>query len=120
MSQEQDQEKLLNATAQVLNNSLSGAINIASLRKSTTKIEVKTAKDDIHNARFSLQKGVSIDKIRNIIAGSPVAKKVEQAGGNVSKYVNSIVMKAKVDNKINTQPNREIVEQKAPKRNIGR
>ena len=120
MSQEQDQEKLLNATAQVFNNSLSAAMNIAYLKRPTTTIEVKTAKDDLHNARFSLQKGVALDKIKKTIAGSPVAKKVEQTGGNVSKYVNSIVTKATIDNEINVQQNRQIVEHKTPKRNIGR
>lgn len=120
MSQEQDQEKLLNATAQIFNNSLSGAMNIASLKRPKTKIEVKSAKDDLHNARFSLQKGVNPDKIKTTIADGSVAKKVKQAGGDVSKYVTSIIRKARIDNEISRQENREIVERKTPKRNIKR
>ena len=105
MSQEQDQEKLLNAGVQAFHNTLNGALNLASLHKPKTIIEVKTAKDDLHNTKMSLKEGMNISQIKENLKNSPVAKQISQTGGEISRYVNSIVRKANMENELAAHPN---------------
>ncbi|WP_036489116.1 hypothetical protein [Myxosarcina sp. GI1] len=118
MSQEQDQEKILNATAQVLNNSLSGGLYLASLKKSKVKIEVKTAKDDLSNARSALNRGVNLEAVKQEIFKSPVAKRIERIGGDVSSYVASIAKKAQIDNKMEKRATETVELQKTRKKTL--
>ena len=122
MNQEQDQEKLMQAASQVLNNSLSGVTHLASIggRKTKTTIEVKSAKDDLYNTRLSLREGVDVERINKTLFNSPVAQEIEQMGGDSSKYVNSIVRKAKIDNKIETQQNKSKTQKRTPNQQLER
>lgn len=121
MNQEQDQEKLMNAASQVFSNSLNGIASLASIKqKPKTIIEVTSAKDDLHNTRHSLREGVGVERINKTLANSSVAQEIEQMGGDSSKYVNSIVRKAKIQNKLETQPNRQQTQRKTRNQQLER
>ena len=53
---EQDQEKLMNAAAQVAQNLVSTAAHLSSLKKSPTKLNIKTAIDEVQNTQKLLKK----------------------------------------------------------------
>ena len=121
MNQEQDQEKLMQAASQVFSNSLNGVASLASIgQKPKTIIEVKSAKDDLHNTRLSLREGVSIDQISQTLFNSPVAQEIKRIGKDSSEYVNSIVRKAKIQNKLETRSNREQTRQRTRNRQLER
>ena len=103
MNQEQEQEKLLNAAGQVVNNAATGVMHLTSLIKPKTKIEVKSAKDDLHNTRLDLKNGVNVQKITQTLQKSLVAEEIKKMGGNVSRYSQAILRKAKIENKVEAQ-----------------
>lgn len=111
MSIENDQEKLMNATAQVFNNSLSAGLSLASLYKPKVKIEVKTAQNDLHSTRQALKAGWKLERIKETLFHSPVAERIKAKGNDVSNYINSIVRKAKIDNEMEKNPEQSLDRQ---------
>lgn len=95
---EQDQEKLLNASAQTAQNILSTAVNLSSLHKTKTKVQIQTAKNDIEDTQKLLNNGTKLENIKNSLANSSIGKGIIKAGGNLENYVNLIVKKAKINN----------------------
>lgn len=97
-----DEEKLMNAAAQGLNNSLSAALNLASLGKPKLRVKVKshTAEDDLLKARKALKNGVSIDKIKENLSSSPVVNSIKEKGKDASEYFRSILQNAIVKNEV--------------------
>lgn len=98
MSQEQDQEKLINTSTQAAHNAIATAASLISLKKPQTKVEIKTAKDQVQQAQRLIQQGASLAEVKDKIANSAIAKKLAQAGNNSQKYVDSIVKKANINN----------------------
>lgn len=97
MSQEQDQEKLLNASTQAAHNVVATAASLISLKKPQTKVEIKTAKDQVQQAQRLIQQGTSLAEVKNKIANSAIAQKLVEAGDKSQKYVNSIIRKANIN-----------------------
>lgn len=99
---EQDQEKILNASSQVAQNSLSTIANLSRLRKPTTKVEIRTSKDAVQGTQELLKNGTKLETIKNYLVNSAIAKRVVNAGGDLGKYVDLIIKKARINN--NTNP----------------
>jgi hypothetical protein len=108
---EQDQEKILNASSQVAQNTLSTVVNLRSLRKTPTKVEIKTSRDAVKGTQELLKKGTQLETIKNYLVNSSIAKRVVSAGGNLGKYVDLIVKKAQINNNIN----QSVAPEKLPK-----
>ena len=113
MSQEQDQEKLLNAASQIMQNSVSTTLNLASLRIPKTKIVVKSVRDDLDNARSALKQGSNLERVKQSLAESSVAQKIGKTGGNTKAYVDLIVRKADVDNRMEREESLNLIQQKS-------
>lgn len=98
MSIEQDQEKLINTSAQIANNAITTAANLISLKKPQTKVEIRTAQDQVKQTQGLMQQGASPETIRQTIANSSIVKRLSQVGGNVQKYTDLIIKKARINN----------------------
>lgn len=106
MSQEQEQEKLMQAASQGLNNYLQGTTRlINSLYKPKIRIEVKTAKDDLKNATNKIKHGISPKRIAQQLKDSPVVKGMSDQ--KKLSYVNAILKKAQITDKISKMKNLE-------------
>ena len=108
---EQDQEKILNASDQVAQNTLSTVANLSSLRKTPTKVEIKTSKDAVKGTQELLKKGANLENIKSYLVNSSIANRVVIAGEDLGKYVDLIIKKARINN--NT--NQSVVLEKLPK-----
>ncbi len=95
---EQDQEKLMNAAAQVAQNLVSTAAHLSSLKKSPTKLNIKTAIDEVQNTQKLLKNGTTLENIKNSLAKSPLGQSIVKAGGNLESYINLIIKKAQINN----------------------
>ena len=116
MSIEQDQEKLINASAQIAQNTINTAAHLASLRRPQTKVKIETAKDQVKQTQSLIKQGSCEAKIRDSIANSAIAKRISQAGNNSQKYVDSIVKKARINNAMENSQQQSIV----PTKKIGK
>ena len=97
---EQDQEKLLNASATVVQNVVSAAANLSTLYKPKTKVQIKTAKDDVRQAQQSLKSGTSLKEVKQSLANSQTGIASAKAGGSPEKYADLILRKAQINNAI--------------------
>ena len=97
---EQDQEKLVNGSAQVAQNLVATTSYLSLLKKSSTKVEIKTAKDEVSNTQKLLKQGTKIETIKNSLKNSSVAQSILQAGGNLDNYINLIIKKSQINNAI--------------------
>ena len=119
MSIEQDQEKLINASTRIAQDTINIAAHLASLRKPQTKVEIKSAKDQVKQTQNLMKQGTSKASIRDSIANSAIAKRISQAGNNSQKYVDSIMKKARINNAMEnskqqkTVPNKKISKTRA-------
>ena len=102
---EQDQEKLLNASAQVVQNVVSAAANLSTLYKPKTKVQIKTAKDDVQQAQQSLKSGTDLKDVKQSLTNSQIGIASASAGGNPEKYADLIIKKAQINNAIEHNDN---------------
>ena len=106
---EQDQEKLLNASAQVVQNVVSAAANLSTLYKPKTKVQIKTAKDDVQQAQESLKSGTDLKEVKQSLTNSQIGIASASAGGNPEKYADLVIRKAQINNAIeNNQSQAEV------------
>ena len=106
---EQDQEKLLNASATVVQNVVSAAANLSTLHKPKTKVQIKTAKDDVRQAQQSLKSGTNLKEVKQSLTNSQIGIASAKAGGNPEKYADLILRKAQINNAIeNNQSQAEV------------
>lgn len=95
---EQDQEKLLNASSNVIQNVVSATANLSTLYNPKTKVEIKTAKDDVQQVQQSLKSGTDLKTVKQSLTNSPIGKAIASAGGNVKKYADLVIKKAQINN----------------------
>ena len=107
---EQDQEKLMNAAAQVAQNFVSTAAQLSSLKKSPTKVNITTAIDEVKNTQKLLKNGTTLENIKHSLAQSHLGQSIIKAGGNLENYINLIIKKAQINNA--TQQNKVQTESK--------
>ncbi|MEO1669246.1 MAG: hypothetical protein AAFR77_00455 [Cyanobacteria bacterium J06631_2] len=98
MSQEQDQEKLINASANAIQNGITTASYLLSMRKPKTKVEIKSARDDVRDSQKSLQEGAKATDIKQSVLKGDTAQNIAKSGGNSKKYADLILKKAKIEN----------------------
>ena len=97
---EQDQEKLLNASANVVQNVISTAANLTNLHRPKTKVQIKTAKDDVRQVQQLLKSGTNVKEIEQSLTSSQIGMTSVKAGGSPEKYAELIVKKAQINNAI--------------------
>lgn len=97
---EQDQEKLLNASANVIQNVVSTAANLTTLHRPKTKVQIKTAKDDVRQVQQSLKSGTNVKEIEQSLTNSQIGMTSAKAGGSPDRYADLIVKKARINNAI--------------------
>lgn len=102
---ERDQEKLLNASAQVVQNVVSAAANLSTLYKPKTKVQIKTAKDDVQQAQQSLKSGTDLKDVKQSLTNSQIGIASASAGGNPEKYADLVIRKAQINNAIEHNDN---------------
>ena len=95
---EQDQEKLLDASARVVQNVVSAAANLSTLHRPKTKVQVKTAKDDVRQVQQSLKSGTDLKEIKHSLTNSQIGITVASSGASPEKYANLIIKKAQINN----------------------
>ena len=112
---EQDQEKLLNASANAIQNVVSTAANLTTLHKPKTKVQIKTARDDVRQVQQSLKSGTNVKEIKQSLTNSQIGMTSAKAGGSPEKYAELIVKKARINNAIeqnSSQPEVKKVKKK--------
>ena len=97
---ERDQEKLLNASATVVQNVVSVSANLSMLRRPKTKVQITTAKDDVRQVQQYLKSGTNLKDIEQSLTGSQIGMASAKAGGRPEKYAELIVKKAQINNAI--------------------
>ena len=97
---EQDQEKLLNASANVVQNVVSTAANLTTLHRPKTKVQIKTAQDDVRQVQQSLKSGTNIKDIKQSLTNSQIGMTSAKTGGSPDRYADLIVKKAQINNAI--------------------
>ena len=108
---EQDQEKLLNASANVVQNVVSAAANLTTLHRPKTQVQIKTAKDDVRQVQQSLKSGTNVKEIKQSLANSQIGMTSTKAGGSRRKYAELIVKKARINNAIEQNHNQAEVKE---------
>ena len=97
---EQDQEKLMNASAHTAQNVVSTAANLSLLNKPKTKVVIKTARDEVTQTQKFLKDGTKLSTLKQSIANSKIGKRISSSGGNPERYADLIIKKAQIDNAI--------------------
>ena len=95
---EQDQEKLMNASAHTAQNVISTAANLSLLNKPKTKVVIKTARDEVTQTQNSLKDRTKLSTIKQSIVNSKIGKQIIKSGGNPEKYADLIIKKAQINN----------------------
>lgn len=97
---ERDQEKLLNASATMVQNVVSVAANLSMLHRPKTNVQIKTAKDDVRQIQQYLKSGTNLKDIEQSLTGSQTGMASAKAGGIPEKYAELIIKKAQINNAI--------------------
>lgn len=98
---EQDQEKILNASSQLIQNSLYTVASMKNLTKPQTKVEIKTAKQAVEQTQSLISQGVKLEGIKNYLANTAIGKSVIKASGNIENFAKLMIKKANINNNMN-------------------
>lgn len=101
---EQDQEKILSTSSQLIQNSLYTVASLKNLSKPQTKIEIKTAKQAVEQTQNLLKQGTKLEGIKNYLANTAIGQSVIKASGNIENFAKLIIKKANINNSMANNP----------------
>lgn len=101
-------QRILDTVEKVTHNTVSTAAmatqSVLSKIKPNTRIEIRSAKDDVNQAQQAMNSGKTREEIINTIKQSPVAQRLKAEGKDVDKYANLIFKKGQINEAVAKNP----------------
>ncbi len=101
-------QRILDTVEKVTHNTVSttamATIAVLSSIKPNTRIEIRSAKDDVNQAQQAMNSGKTREEIINTIKQSPVAQRLKAMGRDVDKYANLIFKKGQINEAVAKNP----------------
>jgi hypothetical protein len=115
---EHDQERLLNTAAQAVQTAASVGLQMIMNRPKSVKVEIRTAAEDVQDARKAIQQGIPKAEIAKTIQQGEVYQRVAKAGGDPNKYEQLILRRAELDHALELMPPQSLSQAKTPKKTL--
>jgi hypothetical protein len=113
---EHDQDRLANAAAHVTQTAIAAGVQLWMARQKPLKVQVKTATQDVQEARKRIDQGTSKQEVLESILKGEVRERVTKAGGDPEKYAQIILQRAEIERAVETMPKKAPAPTKAPKK----
>ena len=115
---EHDQERLINSAASTLQTSPVVGTQLWMTRSKPLKVELKTASQDVRDARKAIDQGTPKQKVIESIRQGEVYRRIAKAGGNTKMYEQLIVQRAEIDRAVEIAPTQAVTPVKNRKKTL--
>jgi len=116
---EHEQAQLLNAAAQAVQTAVAVGVQLSSGSKPPLKVQIRTAEQDVQDARKAIQQGTPKEIILKSIHEGEAARRVADRGGDSHKYEQLILQRAEIEHALEMMPSSQAPSQaKTPKKSL--
>ena len=113
------QERLSNVVGDIAKTGIIVSTELAMKpRRKPVEVRIRTAADDVVDARRELKKGKSSEDISQSLQQSSVAQRIAKDGGNVEQYTQLIVQNAEMENAVSRMPSAAHQQVKRKKKSL--